>query len=313
MTSNLSDRYVWAVLRRVPSDQRAELEPEIRGLIADMVDAHGTDERTALAELGDPSVLAGRYLGRAEHLIGPALYPEWRRLLSVLLPIIVPIVSISIFASKLLGQATVGEAIVTALFTGFGVALQILFWVTIVFAAIERTSGSTGRSAHRWTVDELPDLPDDGRIGVIEFGFAAVAPILAIGALLWVQLQPPIVIDGEAFPLLDPALWTSALPWFIAVLAGDILLTIARFVRGRWTWTLATVNALLGAAFLAPALYLWQNGLLLNPDLVAKITASSGSQWLDTAGTVAAVVIAAVVIFEAAEAFFKAHRASPAS
>ena len=37
--TTLTDRYVWAVLRAVPAAQRADLEPEIRALIADAIDA----------------------------------------------------------------------------------------------------------------------------------------------------------------------------------------------------------------------------------------------------------------------------------
>ena len=40
MTS-LADRYVWAVLRAVPRDQRPDLEPEIRALVADATDVQG--------------------------------------------------------------------------------------------------------------------------------------------------------------------------------------------------------------------------------------------------------------------------------
>ena len=35
--STLSDRYVWGVMRSIPERQRADLEPEIRALVADAV------------------------------------------------------------------------------------------------------------------------------------------------------------------------------------------------------------------------------------------------------------------------------------
>ena len=61
--STLTDRYVWGVLRAVPTAQRADLEPEIRALVADAVEARiaagvvpAEAERAAIAELGDPSV-----------------------------------------------------------------------------------------------------------------------------------------------------------------------------------------------------------------------------------------------------------------
>ena len=97
--TNLSERYVQAVVRAVPAAQRADLEPEIRALVADAIEAKTAEteltdaeaERAALTDLGDPAVLAAGYTGRTAYLIGPSLYPEWRRILSVLLPIIVPI------------------------------------------------------------------------------------------------------------------------------------------------------------------------------------------------------------------------------
>ena len=85
--TTLTDRYVWAVLRAVPSRQRDELEPEIRALVADAADAHADNaapdaaERAALVELGDPDALAARYTDATRFLIGPRLYPEWERLL----------------------------------------------------------------------------------------------------------------------------------------------------------------------------------------------------------------------------------------
>ena len=68
----LTDRYVWAVLRAVPRSQRTELEREIRALVADAIEARSAEpplteeaaERAALAELGDPALLAARYSER---------------------------------------------------------------------------------------------------------------------------------------------------------------------------------------------------------------------------------------------------------
>jgi hypothetical protein len=77
--STLTNRYVWGVLRAVPERQRADLEPEIRVLVADAVEARAASaqgdaaavERAALTELGDPEILAARYTDRSLHLIGP--------------------------------------------------------------------------------------------------------------------------------------------------------------------------------------------------------------------------------------------------
>ncbi len=97
--TTLTDRYVWGVLRAVPEAQRPDLEPEIRALIADAMDARVASvageaptaaERAVLTELGDPEVLAARYTDRSLFLIGPAYFLVWKRLLLTILPIIVP-------------------------------------------------------------------------------------------------------------------------------------------------------------------------------------------------------------------------------
>lgn len=58
-----------------------------------------------LTELGDPMRLAAGYTGRPLHLIGPAVYPDWLRLVKLLLGIIVPLS----MAGSALAQALVGD------------------------------------------------------------------------------------------------------------------------------------------------------------------------------------------------------------
>jgi hypothetical protein len=315
--STLTDRYVWAVVRAVPQRQRPELEREVRALVADAIEARTAPgeadadaaERAALTELGDPNALAARYNDRRQYLIGPELFPEWRRLLTMLLPIVPPIVGAVVLAADLLGGAAVGEAIVAGLGTGFMVAVQMTFWMTLVFAVIERTTGTTGLE-HTWSVDDLPDLPDPARIGVGEIVATIVFDVLIIVAVLWVQLQPPIVIDGQAFPLFDPVLWSFWLPYFLIVTGLEIVLMIAIFMRGRWTYAFATMNALLGAAFAIPAVYLLRNGLLFNPTLVSEIDEATGGQWFGWTAAFTAVIIVFIVGFDALDGFLKARRAA---
>jgi hypothetical protein len=317
--TNLSERYVQAALRAVPAAQRPELEREIRALVADAIEAKAAQtepseaaERAALTDLGDPALLAARYTGRTAYLIGPSLYPEWRRILAVLLPIIVPIVGAVVLTANLIDGSTAGESIVAGGSAAFNVAVQTLFWFTLVFAIAERTSGPGALAPRPWSPDALPALEDRGRIGIPELVAAVAANVVLLVALLWVQLRPPIVIEGEAVPLLDPALWSFWLPWFIVLTLLEILLTIGVYIRGQWTYGYAVGNALLGAAFAIPGIYLLANGLLLNPVIVDAIT-EAGGDWLQVTTVVVGVSIAAIVAWDAIDGFRKARRASNAA
>ena len=169
--STLTDRYVWGVLRAVPERQRADLEPEVRALIADAVEARAggaTDdaaldaalaERAALTELGDPELLAARYTDRSLYLIGPSYYLDYRRLLSLLLTIVVPIVTLATMMGGFMAGTGVASVALTGVYAGLSVGVQLAFWVTIAFALVERHGARRAAPIVPWTPDRLPSLP----------------------------------------------------------------------------------------------------------------------------------------------------------
>ena len=333
--TTLTDRYVWSVLRAVPSGDRPELEREVRALIADAVEAKAADgnvdaeaaERAALTELGDPGALAARYTGRPSYLLGPDVYPVWQALVRLLLTFLVPLIGVLALAASLIDGSTIGQAIVAGLGGSFQVAVQTLFWFTLVFVIIERVAGPKERAAlsagavamgapgsenRPWTPDDLLDLPDKGRITLTDLAASVAASTFLLGALLWLQLASPIVVDGVSIPLFDPALWSFWLPWFIGVTIVEIVFTTVVYLRGHWTYAYAIGNALLGAAFAIPAIYLLANDLLFNPAFVdAAVAATDGTgTWIQATKVVIGVSIAVIVGWDAVDGFIKARRAS---
>lgn len=311
--TTLTDRYVWGVLRAVPDATRTELEPEIRALVADAVEAHlaggatATEaERAALIELGDPESLAARYTDRKQFLISPVMYPAWKRVIVPLLSIVVPIVSIVSGTASLLGSGTPGEAIVSMLSTGYIVAVMILFWVTLIFVLLERAGTEVDLPVGEWTPDALPDVPAPERLGAGELIGSVITSVIVATLIVWQQLQPPVVIDGNAEPIFDPALWSFWLPWFLVVTLIELVFTVALYVRGRWTYLFAAINAALGAAFAIPAIWLIQNGLLLNPAIVDELMAAGGT-WLEVTAGITSIVIAVIVAWDAFDGFRKAY------
>ena len=100
--------------------------------------------------------------------------------LTLLLPIIVPIVSAVVLTANLLSGNTVGQAITAGIGTAVTVTLQILFWVTLVFAIIERAANVESITGKAWTVDDLPELPDDGRISVVDAVSTVIANVVVV-------------------------------------------------------------------------------------------------------------------------------------
>lgn len=316
--TTLTDRYVWGVLRAVPEAQRPDLEPEIRALIADALDARSAAgggeapaaaERAVLAELGDPEVLAARYTDRSLFLIGPAYFLVWKRLLLTILPIIVPLSAVGVMVAKsLTGDSSLGDVVWAGVSVAFTVTIQLVFWFTVVFAIVERTEGKDIGAATRWTPDHLPALPVPGRINLVEVGLSVAGLVFAAVFIVWQQVAAPIVIDGQAYPVLDPALWSFWLPWFLVVIGLEAVFTGALYLRGRWTWPFAVVNALLAAASAIPAIWLIQTDQVWNPAAVDALTSLGVGGAVGTISTIIAVSVAVIAGWDAVAGFLKAAR-----
>ena len=294
----LTDRYVSATLRRVPADQHADLEQELRASVADAVEAKiesGTDPQEAetdvLNDLGDPDRLAADLAGRPLYLIGPALYLDWLRLLKMLLWFsLVP--GAVVLTVDLVDGDPVGSAIWAGLWTAATVALQIAFWTTLVFVVMERTGTRPGDLTGPWTVDRLPAERPRREVSLVDTVASVGLLVLVAVALL---LQPTLSwfheSDGTAIPVLHPDLWPAWTVALLAIVAVDIVLTIVTYVRGRWTVGLAVVNTVTATLFAGAVVWLANADRLVNP---AFLEASDGDSltWLSNAIIAVTVVIA---------------------
>ena len=311
--NTLTDRYVHAATRTVHERQRAELDRELRERIGDAVDARvaageapDDAELAALTELGDPERLAAGYLDRPLHLIGPRYYLDWLRLVKVLLAIVVPIATGAVIFARLLGGGTAGEAIVGGLSTGLSVAVNLAFWVTVVFAIIERTPARS-KALTTWTPAQLPEPPKSRQVSRVDLILSIVFLVVAIVALVWQQFTVPFP-GGPTFPILNPELWSFWIPYLIALLLIEIVFVSLLYRNRHWNRWFAAVNIVLNAAFAIPLVWLASSGELFNPELFEQIGPDA-----DVVRTVLTnlVVSAAVVIaiWDSVDGVIKAWRA----
>ena len=311
--TTLTDRYVSATLQAVPVDRRAEIATELRGSIEDMIDGRtasgeeaSTAEREVLTELGDPAQLAARYADRRLQLIGPTYYLAWARVLKLLLGIVPVVVGVVVGVVQVaVGNAggAIGQGIATAL----QVAVNIAFWVTLVFAVLERTG--TAVDLPRWTVDRLPEVRPHRQIGLADT-VAAIAFLVLLIVYLPLQHVRSFVSadDGSNLPILDPALWSSWLPVLMALLVAAVVVEVLKYRAGRWTWPLVTANAVLDVAVGSTLVWLLLSDQLLNPELLRHFEWLSREDGVRTTATVAIVVTVVIVLWDIADSVVKAAR-----
>jgi hypothetical protein len=268
---SLSDRYVWAVVRRLPHGRRAAVAASLRAELADAIAAEsapGVDseaaEKAVITRWGDPDRRAAELAGSPAYLIGPARFFDYRRLVTIVLSAVAPSVFGALLLALLLSGTGAWQAVGTALSIAFTVTVQVAFWLTVAFAIAERVS--RGRpTPSEWDVSDLPDIPTS-RVGIGETIVAVLAYLLFVGLVLW-QRNIWVVesAGGPAIPLLDERLWEFWIPWFIGVAVAELVFAVGAFLIGRWTWIVALVNALLALAFAVPAVVLLWSEDVVSP------------------------------------------------
>ncbi|MEZ5158606.1 MAG: permease prefix domain 1-containing protein, partial [Candidatus Nanopelagicales bacterium] len=217
--ATLTQRYVDVAVSGVPQSQRDDVAAELRASLADAVDdltAQGVQpdeaEVRALTDLGDPAALAERFGGRPRHLIGPAYFGHYVKLLRTLLFVVLPIVGVASLIAQALTGASPIEGVLSALGVVFQVGVQIAFWVTVVFAVLERSH--TPMPTRAWTLDDLPEVVNR-RIGLGETVFGISVLTVLMWAIIWQRDHWLVTVDGVLVPVLNPAAWS---PWIALLL-----------------------------------------------------------------------------------------------
>ena len=144
----LIEVYIQEVTRRLPEKNRGDIALELRSTIEDMLpdDYREEDVMSVLEKLGSPALLANGYRDQPMHLIGPRYFDVYITLLKMILPIAGVISLISMVATYMFnysGEEAIINMVISIIGEGIGtlleVGLQVFFWLTLVFAIIERT------------------------------------------------------------------------------------------------------------------------------------------------------------------------------
>jgi len=292
--AELIDRYVYAVTKRLPEAQRADIEKELRGLIDDML-ADRTkgappdiaDAEAVLRELGSPYVLAAKYRGAERHLIGP----DYFDLYIMLTKILVTIAACGAALAKIIGYAAsppqfVWEAVGSFFATVISAGISAFAVMTLIFAVIERYSGKKAPLGGEWNPCDLPPVPVEK--AVISKGDPVVGIVFAVFGIVIFNFAPWLFgagdITGRGFiPVFDLAALTGLLPLINLMFVIGILKETARLAVGRYNLRLAGIVTVLNVVSLILFLYVFAPPGIWNAGFMASLHNAYGWDWAGTA------------------------------
>jgi predicted secreted protein len=274
-TTTLTDRYVEAALRRLPIHQRPDIERELRASIADAIDDRievaedpAEAELAVLTELGDPARLAAGYADRPMHLIGPAVYLDYKRLLTSLLATVVPIVAVTVGVISTIDGEPFGTILGDAVGAGVTTAVHIAVWTTVLFVVLERSPAARLAATRQWTPDTLPEPPSRRA----KFGELIAETVMFVLFTAFILLSPVLAIQtdpaGEPIGVFSPWLWDTGVVYlFLALVVVMLGLSYAKYYV-RWSVPLAVGTAAVEVAASSVMLWLAATDHVLNPAFI---------------------------------------------
>ncbi len=285
--SDLTERYLYAITKRLPKEQRGDIEKELRGLIEDMLSEKNAgdepskkDVETVLLELGKPSELAAKYRGTKNYLIGPDYFSLYMMVLKIVLAAVAGGLTIAL-SIGLAGErenllAYIGNSfsdLIAALFQAFG-------WVTIIFAVMQKYNAKIDEEDKTWNPKELPEVPAEK--ARIRKGEPIAGIVFTILALLIFNAVPEIFgihWFGEThsyIPVFDMTVLKSMLPLINVIFALGIVKEIFRLVIEKYNLKLATAITVINIASLIITLFVFGSAAIWNADFITQMQAVQG-------------------------------------
>ncbi len=281
---DLIDKYIYAVISRIPQKRREETEKEIRSMIDDMMDAYGgasaENAQRAIEELGDPRKLADQYNDAKKYVISPRIYDSYAFVLKITLyAVLIGIVAVSIIEGATGKYANVGEGIgsfISGLIMG---GISTFGFVTLGFMIVDRYNVKM-ELQKPWTVADLKDIPvESARIKradcIVGIVFSTAFMIL-FATLPWI-FSAYIPVDGslEIINVFNIDVIGQRIWLVFAIYAVGVLREIMKLIAGRWSFMLGVFLAVAGVVSLMFCFGLFGDMAIWNPSFAQDVTAAA--------------------------------------
>ena len=248
--------YVGEVARHVPPKRREDVAISIREEIESLLppQPNENDVKRVIEEMGDPAIVAARYK-EGQYLIGPTYFTAYISVIKIVLPIMMAVLLLSLLIANIstLAEAnipTIGALLVTLFDTLWNVGIQLLFWITLIFFLVERY-GPKESSAPKmnWNISKLKNWENEVRISKFEAGFGLFWTAILLGVYLNAERLVGVYesTDGGlrmVAPVFNQSFLFDMLWLFLIVIAFQIILGTWKWIRGYWTFALASFNFL---------------------------------------------------------------------
>ena len=242
------ERYIYAVVRRLPENIQEEVKNELRGHIYDMLPEQARDQdiEKLLIELGNPRDMAIKYQPKERYLISPRYFYDYIHVLKIVTIILVLVsVAFGIMDTIINNASTqffeiVGKIIGSVISNGVESIFTSFAIVTLIFVIIENVQ--LKQKDTTWKIKDLPELPKENKVKisrtatVVSIIFSMTFGIIFI--MILAEYHTYIGIYHESVmlaPFFNPDWIKPFVPLFIIMLVVGLSVGVLKLRDGRWT------------------------------------------------------------------------------
>ncbi|MFD0672769.1 hypothetical protein [Cohnella sp. GCM10027633] len=262
------DRYVYAVIKRLPEKSRAEVERELRSNIDDMLPepCEEADVHRVLLSLGNPAEMAEQYRENKRYVISPGLYGNYIYVLKIVSIIAGLAIPVAAFVSVLTDAQGDGpfellvRVLVESIVMAFQAVLPVFGGVTLIFALLERADKKYSQwpyTGKPWTIKDLNEAPASHprSIAKSESIFSIVVGIVfGIAISFYPELlgwYSNVNGDWSVVPVFNESELRPYVPFLLALTAFSVVLATLKLIQQKWTAHLAWLNLLFNVCNIA--------------------------------------------------------------
>jgi hypothetical protein len=289
----ITDRYIYAVIKRLPQKQREDIEKELRSLIEDMANERcrnnppqKSDIESILNELGNPAKLASKYRDDKNYLIGPELFDTYLFILKIVMAAVVLGAGLG-KAIELLVNPPVNivqgiAELITAIISG---AFQGFTWVTVIFAVNERFAYHkiTDLKKNEWSISDLPEIPKkEELIKPVDVIISIIFTVFFI-FIFYFSSQFIGVYNFESgklvsiIPIFSEQVLKSFMPLILMLFCLSILKECIKLIIGKWNLTSGLAVVILNIISLVLCVFIFTDPTIWNGNFIKDLYALSST------------------------------------
>jgi hypothetical protein len=188
---NLIDRYLHEVSRYIPPRKRGDILAELQSLLVDTLeDRFGkepseTEVEELLKEFGRPKDVAASYHPQGQYLVGPALYPLFRMVATIVIAAVLGAQALAWGISAFVAEG--GFSVLEMIGSIFNSIPSALGWVVLVFVILQYFDAKPHLDEEPWEPKALPEINPDQDI---KRGELIVGLVFSVLVLVLISLFP---------------------------------------------------------------------------------------------------------------------------